>query len=108
MAQEYIFLEEKSGIGKIALSKFVFEIITDITLNEVENVEKVPSSKFSNSICCKIIKNQLNIIVNVKVKYGANVNATCEILQNKIYQNVLQMTNLQCSKIDIQVSGFHI
>ncbi len=108
MAQEYLLLEEGNEIGKISLSKTVFELISDITVEELENIEKAPSGKFSQSIHCKIEKNQLSVAVNVKVKYGANVNAECERLQHRIHQNILQMTNIDCNKIHITVSGFDI
>ena len=36
------------------------------------------------AIQCKIANNRLNVAVEVKVKYGANVNQVCEKLQEKI------------------------
>lgn len=108
MAQEYILTNEDSDIGEIALSKNVFELIADITLGDVDNVVRIPSTKFTKTISCKIVNNQLHIGADVRIKYGANVNATCEILQNRIYQNILDMTNMRCGNVDIHVVGFDI
>ncbi len=108
MAQEYIMLQEENESGKIALSKSVFELITDITIKELDTIVKVPSSKFSQSIQCKIEKNHLSISVNVRIKYGSNVNGECETLQHRIHQNILQMTSLDCGNININVNGFDI
>ncbi|MEF9921080.1 Asp23/Gls24 family envelope stress response protein [Anaerorhabdus sp.] len=108
MAQEYVLLNEKGATGEIALSKNVFELIADITLDDVDSVERIPANKFSKAISCKIVNNQLHIAIDVKLKYGANVNATCEILQNRIYQNIYDMTNMKCGSVDIHVVGFHI
>jgi uncharacterized alkaline shock family protein YloU len=44
--------------------------------------------------------------VEVKIKYGSNVSKVCEDLQQKIFQAVLQMTDLKCNLIDIKVAGF--
>ena len=45
-------------------------------------------------------------MAEIKVKYGANVNAVCEALQDRIYQNILQMTSLKCNLVDVKVVGF--
>lgn len=108
MAQEYILMNEDSSIGEIALSKNVFELITEITIGEVDNVVRIPATKFSKTIACKIVNNQLHVSADVRIKYGANVNATCEILQNRIFQNILEMTSMRCGNVDIHVVGFDI
>lgn len=108
MGQQYITIEETNEVGVIALSKSVFEMITDITVSEVENVEKAQGNKFFQPIQCIIDKNELAISISVRVKYGANVNRECETLQHRIHQNILQMTNFDCKKININVNGFEI
>ena len=54
------------------------------------------------------VENKLHIYADVKVKYGANVNTTCELVQNKIYENVLFMTGFRASEIAVNVIGFEI
>lgn len=108
MAQEYILLNKnEDGNGLIALSKAVFETITRISLDELDDVYSV-DKKESKAIQCRIRDNKLNVLVNVKIKYGANVNKTCQLLQEKIHENIFNMTNLKCSVVDIKINGFVI
>jgi len=44
--------------------------------------------------------------VDAKVKYGVNVNRTCEELQSRVTQNIQLMTNLKCGSVDVKISGF--
>ncbi len=107
MAQEYILIKEKiDETGLIALSKGVFEKISEISIEEEENVSLVEAGALRKSVQCKIVNNQLNVTVEVKIKYGANVNASCEKLQERISLNVYQMTNMKCNLVDVKVAGF--
>ena len=107
MAQEYILIKEKSDdCGMIALSKGVFETITQISVDEIDGVSLMESSPIKKAHTCKITNNKLNVLVDVRVKYGLNVNQNCEKIQNRIHQNILLMTNLSCENIDVKVSGF--
>ncbi len=108
MAQEYIIMKEKCDIGMIALSKSVFDTITEISIDDVESVVKCNQKQFNKPIQSKIVSNRLQISVDIKMKYGANVSSVCEIFQNKIFQNVYQMTGLKCDDIRINVVGFQI
>ncbi|MEA5026426.1 MAG: Asp23/Gls24 family envelope stress response protein [Erysipelotrichaceae bacterium] len=107
MAYEYLNLKSDSGDNsKIALSKGVFEAIVKTTLNEDAKAVLPDQTAFSKSIVCKIINNNLNINVDIRVKYGSNVNDICERLQEKIFQNIYHMTDIKCYFIDIKVIGF--
>ena len=104
MATDYIVLRESEEQGRIAISKSVFLSIAEITINEIENI--VVTAKWPVSV--KIEDNQLKLETDVKVKYGANVNATCSLVQNKIYENILFMTGFKPSDITVNVTGFEI
>lgn len=107
MAQEYILIKEKEEeTGLIALTKGVFETISQISIEEEENVSLVDNTALKKSIQCKITGNKLNVAVEIKVKYGANVNESCEKLQERIASNIYQMTNLKCNLVDVKVVGF--
>jgi len=107
MANEYIDLQIKTeDNSKIALSKGVFESIIRTTLDEDSKAVLPEQSAFSKYVICKIVNNTLNISVDIKVKYGTNVNDTCERLQERIFQNIYQMTDIKCYFIDIRVIGF--
>ena len=70
-------------------------------VSEIKKVSNKP-------VTVKIEKGQLYVSVDVKVKYGANVNATAELLQNKIYENILFMTGFKASDVAVNVEGFEI
>ena len=107
LAQEYIQIKEKDeGTGLIALSKGVFETIAQISVDDVDQAYAIEPTTLKKPIQCKIANNRLNVMAEIKVKYGANVNAVCEALQERIYQNILQMTSLKCNLVDVKVVGF--
>lgn len=107
MAQEYIQIQNKEeGNGLIALSKGVFETIAQISIDDVEQAVAIEPTALKKPIQCKIANNRLNVVAEIKVKYGANVNEVCESLQTRIFQNILQMTSLKCNLVDVRVNGF--
>jgi hypothetical protein len=52
--------------------------------------------------------NQLHITADIKVKYGSNVAATCELVQNKIYENIVFMTGFKPADVTVNVIDFEI
>ena len=108
MAQDSIVMNDQNVNGMIAINKAVFQAITEISIQDIENAEPIPASPFSKPIQIKIIDNKLHIIADVKVTYGANVNATCELVQNKIYENITYMTGYKPNEVTVNVAGFSI
>ncbi len=109
MAQDYVILNSDSNEnGLIAINKSVFQSIAEISIDDIDNANRVDSTTWSKPISIRIIENKLHIYADVKVKYGANVNTTCELVQNKIYENVLFMTGFRASEIAVNVIGFEI
>ena len=107
MAQDYVKLND-DGNGLIAMNKSVFESIASISIDEIENAVKLTETRFSSPLTVKIEKNKLYVTTDIKVRYGANVNATCELVQNKIYENILYMTGFKVSEVTVNVKGFEI
>lgn len=108
MAQDYVVIEKNEENGMIAINKSVFESIANISIDDIENVVAIKQGRFNKPVTVKIEKGQLYVNVDVKVKYGANVNATAELLQNKIYENILFMTGFKASDVAVNVEGFEI
>ena len=107
MAQEYVLIQpDHAHLGQIALTKEVFEMIARIACEEEDGVAGLDVGPLKSPVLCKIQDNLLNVHVEVKIKYGSNVSKVCEDLQQKIFQAVLQMTDLKCNLIDIKVAGF--
>ncbi len=109
MAQDYIILHEEKNNdnGIIAINKSVFQSIAEISVSDIENAY-TSIGKFNKPIQVKIVKNKLEVTADIKVRYGANVNTTCELVQNKIYENILFMTGYKVNDVKVNVEGFEI
>lgn len=106
MAQDYVVLKEDNGNGMIAINKSVFKAISELSIDDIENSVRIPDTRFNKPLSVRIEDNKLFITADIKIKYGANVEATCELVQNKIYENLLLMTGFKASDVTVHVSGF--
>lgn len=109
MAQDYVVLSnEKNENGLIAINKSVFQSVAEISIDDIENAVRIPQTRFTRPMTVKIEDNKLIIETDIRVKYGANVSQTCELVQNKIYENILFMTGFKASEVTVNVTGFDI
>ncbi|MCI5723672.1 MAG: Asp23/Gls24 family envelope stress response protein [Erysipelotrichaceae bacterium] len=108
MAQDYVVLKEKNENGVIAINKNVFKSISEISIDDIENAIRIPSARFTKPLAVKIENNQLHITADIKVKYGSNVSATCELVQNRIYENIVFMTGFKPADVTVNVIDFEI
>ncbi len=106
MAQDYVVLNEDNGNGMIAINKSVFKAISELSIDDIENSVRIPDTRFSKPLNVKIENNKLYITADIRIRYGANVEATCELVQNKIYENLLLMTGFKASDVTVNVTGF--
>ena len=104
--QEYILFSEDKNLGVIALSKETFETIASITISEFKDVAYDEKSK--RTAICKIKDNKLNINCEVALVYGAILNNITKIMQEKIYNNILEMTGFKADTINIKIIGFAV
>ncbi len=106
---DYVIIKEDSNQGKIAINKSVFQAITEITLGDIENIVTEPAGTFSKKpVIVKVDDNKLKIETDVRIRYGANVNSTCGLVQSKIYENIVFMTGCRPSEVRVNVTGFQI
>lgn len=110
MAQDYVVLNEKdeNELGLVAMNKSVFKSIAEISIDDIENAVRIQETRFSKPLAVKIEDNKLHITADIRIKYGANVAATCELVQNKIYENILFMTGFKPADVTVNVTGFEI
>ena len=107
MAIEYIIIPaNKKDNGIIALSKHVLESIAGYAVEEEEGCYLTQKTTFRRPVFCKVVDNRLTVSIDVKLEYGLNINATCEMIQNKVAQIVQQMTDIKCDNIKVNVVGF--
>lgn len=108
---KYVEYTGNNSLGKVGLSLQVFGLITKITTEETKDVSlDLPSSHgFFNfgkgPIVCEINDGRLNIQVEVKIRYGKNVNKTTHALQNRIAKAISDMTEIQVASVNVKVVG---
>lgn len=108
MAQDYVILDKNNENGMIAINKSVFESIAQISIDDIDNAILLKQGRFNKPVSVKIERGQLSVTADIKIRYGANVNATAELLQNKIYENIMFMTGYKIANVTINVEGFEI
>ena len=54
-------------------------------------------------IVCKIINDELYITINVRIRYNFNVGDVSQIIQDRVSQFILHMTEITPKKIDVNV-----
>lgn len=107
---KYYEYTTNTNAGKIGLSLQVFGLITKIAIEENEDVTldtpvKTIRNVGKSPIICELNHSNLNIQVDVKVKYGKNVNKTVKELQEHIAQAIKNMTDVDVASINIRVVG---
>lgn len=105
MAQDYVVLKDSSEYGRIVINKSVFQSISEISVRDIDNIS-LKDTKFNKPVNVWVEKNKLHISADIRVKYGANVNATCGLVQNRIYENIVFMTGFKPSEVSVNVIGF--
>ena len=109
MAKDYIILKSESDDkGSISINKSVIYSITELSIDEIEDARRIPKTRFNKPLTVSVEDNKLSIEADVKLKYQANVNQTCELIQNKIYENVYNMTGFKAGSVKVNVIGFDI
>jgi len=106
MAKEFYLIENYKKNGKIGISHQVFEEIARYVTLEVDGVEflEETSSLFKKQdIVCKIINDELYITINVRIRYNFNVGDVSQIIQDRVSQFILHMTEITPKKIDVNV-----
>jgi len=105
MAQESITLASNES-GIIYLKKDVFSMIALISAKEEKGLV-IENTTLHKAVTCKIVDNNIEISINVKMPYGQNVQKMCLSLQSKIRKAVVDMVGIQPVNIEVNVIGFN-
>ena len=92
--------------GIIVLKKNVFTSIAFISTPEEDGV-LLEKSTFKKSVSCKIEGDKITVSIDIKIRYGQNVQKTCTNVQSRIYKAILDMTDIKCDVVDVNVIGFN-
>ena len=106
MAKEFYLIENYKKNGKIGISHQVFEEIARYVTVEVDGVEflEETSSLFKKQdIICKIIKDEVYISINVRIRYNFNIGEVSQVIQDRVSQAIHQLTEIMPKKVDVNV-----
>ena len=119
--KEYKYtLSENSDEGIIQVADDVVSSIVGLAVTEVEGVSKL-TGDISREIIAMLGKNNLSkgivvtygegeqgtvkVDVSVQIKFGYNIVEVSKNIQEKVKQSLLTMTGIECSTINVRVSG---
>ena len=102
MANEYLQMKNKNSEQFIALNVNVFE---SIIRNVIEN-DTYTELEDRKALDCRIVNNELKVVASIHVLPGFNAITTSEFLQEAIFKEIYQLTDIQCYDININITGF--
>ncbi|MGP6139671.1 MULTISPECIES: Asp23/Gls24 family envelope stress response protein [unclassified Jeotgalibaca] len=118
MEEVNILLEEKNkGLGTIEIAPEVLEIISGITVNEIDGVyamqgsfksgvnELLGRSSHNKGIHLNNTEDGLSIDVYCYLKYGVSVPKVALEMQTKIKEQILFMSDLDIAIVNVHVVG---
>ena len=104
MAIEYIRLQGDSDNGLAMMS---LDSIRDIVYFAVSKVKGIVLPKKPlDLVDLKVKEDKLSVNLNVKLLQNLDIAKTCETIQENVYRTVLEMTNIKCEDINIDICGF--
>lgn len=107
MTNEYIAIPAPTNkLGLLAISKSVIENIAATAIGELEDIKLADKTSLKAPISCHIDSDGISLTLNIRIKYHANISASCLLAQNRVNQALQQMVSLTCKEIDIRVVGF--
>lgn len=118
MEETNISLKDKNtALGDIEIAPEVLEVISGIAANEVEGVyamrgtfksgvnELLGRSSHNKGVHLNVDENGLSVDVYCYVKYGASVPKVALEMQQKIKEQILFMSDLEVSIVNVHVVG---
>ena len=104
-------------LGEIEIAPEVIEVIAGIAANEVEGVyamqgsfktgvnELLGRTTHNKGVHLTVDENGLSVDVYCYIKYGASVPKVALDMQEKVKEQVLYMSNLEVSQVNVHVVG---
>ena len=108
MATEYIVSKNRENkLGIIGLSTAVFELIAEGAVEEIGDVKVATRTGLKKSITCKVVNSYIVITMNVLVNRNNNINDVSSLIQQRIHDSIVQMTELKDIIVNVNVVGFY-
>lgn len=108
MATEYIVSKNRENkLGIIGLSTAVFELIAESAVEEIGDVKIAARSGLKKSITCKVVNSYIVITMNVLVNRNNNINDVSSLIQQRVHDSIVQMTEFKDVIVNVNVVGFY-
>lgn len=104
MAIEYFELNTDGEFGQAKMSLDSFEDIATQAAIKIKGVY-IPK-KVNDIVNVKFKDNEIVVEISVKLIQGIDIAKTCQEIQNNIYTSILEMTNVKCKEVNIDITGF--
>ncbi|AZP05498.1 Asp23/Gls24 family envelope stress response protein [Jeotgalibaca ciconiae] len=118
MEETNISIKEKNTtLGKIEIAPEVLEVISGVATHEVEGVyamqgsfksgvnELLGRSAHNKGVHLEIDENGLSVDIYCFIKYGASVPQVAMEIQQKVKEQILFMSDLEVSMVNVHVVG---
>ena len=84
----------------------VFESIVTTCIADLPDVSIAPAGTFQKSVVCKVVEDKIIITIDLVIASGLNVGETCNMIKEKIQNDIAYMTDFRNVQIYINVVGF--
>lgn len=110
MTKEYYEITKKTNLGHANICTQVFEAIAYGSMTKIDGAWVNLPSGFPKTgkhpISARLVDEEsISLSVEVIIKYGLNINSITHQIQEKIKDNIKQMTNIAKCKVDVVIKS---
>lgn len=116
--QEYVV--EKKGIGEVKIASDVVAVIAGLAAHEVEGVHSM-AGNVTNELISKLggknLSKGVKVLMNegivrvdmaLNIKYGYSIPKICKQVQEKVSQQIENMTGLIVPEVNVRIAGVNL
>lgn len=124
MAQEAVkntyMLHGDEKIGTVKIADDVVAMIAALAATEVDGVaamngnvaneflSKVGVKGLAKGVRVEIFNKKVKVELAITMEYGFNIPATCQRVQNKVKNAIVNMTGLEVTDVNIRIAGINV
>ena len=124
MAQEAVkntyMLHGDEKIGTVKIADDVVAMIAALAATEVDGVaamngnvaneflSKVGVKGLAKGVRVEIFNRKVKVELAITMVYGFNIPATCQRVQNKVKNAIVNMTGLEVTDVNIRIAGINV
>ena len=110
-------LQDVGGIGEVKIADEVVTVIAGLAATEVEGVAsmegnitnelvgKLGMKNLSKGVKVDVTEEHVSVDLSLNIRYGYNIPAVSEQVQEKVSTAIENMTGLTCSDVNIRIAG---